>query len=97
MNPQINSISQHAAVRMNQRGISQIQIDLIAKLGVEVERPGNAILQFIPREVISQEKAKLKMQLKALEKIEGKAVVKSVDEVIITTMQMRDKAIRYRQ
>lgn len=76
--------TRHAKQRMQQRGISNIQMQLIQLFGEDHLQKGGSYYSYVPEEMIR----KLQAALGGLNSI---AIVKSSDEAVITVMHKTQK------
>lgn len=76
--------TEHAQKRRQQRGISQIQIDLIRTFGDDHYQKGGSSLSYISAK-------KIAMLRHALDKIEKVALVKECSEKVVTVLHMNKR------
>ncbi|MCA8947610.1 MAG: hypothetical protein KDB29_15345 [Planctomycetes bacterium] len=74
------SATAHARARMQQRGISELQLLLIKHFGVNRYQKGGNDLNFIPRKTLKQLRH-------AIDKLDGKAAVFGEAEATVTVME----------
>ena len=79
-------LTEHAQKRKQQRGIDDLQLELIRHFGVDHYQKGGCSLSFIPER-------KLIELRNAIDKLHRLAMVKGLDERAVTVMRM-DKRIR---
>lgn len=81
-----NNMTEHAQKRKQQRGINDLQLELIRIFGVDHYQKGRCSLSFIPERTL--------MELRhAVDKLHNLALVKGLDDREVTVMHM-DKCIR---
>ncbi len=78
------NISKHAVIRGKQRGIPQVQVDMIVEFGTPFRRPGNAIEYVMTKKDVEKAVKYFKGRIQELEKAGQKAVLidPDADEVI---------------
>ena len=77
------TMSQHAVVRSQQRGIPSQLVDLVLAFGTPKRRPGNAREYKLTRGDTKNIITRLKRVIQALDKVNGKAVL-VVEDTIVT-------------
>ena len=82
-------LTEHARQRQQQRGISELQIELLHSFGEDHYQKGGDSLCFIPEKKLSQLRS-------ALEKMSNVALVKSGGGHVITVMHMDRQIYRTR-
>ena len=83
------NLTEHARQRQQQRGISELQIELLQVFGENHYQKGGEYLCFIPEK-------KIALLRSALEKMSNVAMVTNGGEQVITLMHM-DRRIRHTQ
>ena len=76
--------TRHAKERMQQRGISEMQMQLIHCFGVDRLQKGGSYLSYVPAQTIQEIRA-------ALDGLSSRAIVKSENEDVITAMHQTRK------
>ncbi len=76
--------SNHARVRMRQRGITPDDVDLILVHGEHVQMPGNATEYHLKKRTADMLVKQLKRKIQVLSKMCGKAVLMSHDGAVVT-------------
>ena len=74
-------LTHHARKRSQQRGISELQIQLIGMFGEDHLQTGGTALSYIPRKRLQQLRD-------AIDRLESVAVVKTPDEAVVTVMHL---------
>ncbi len=78
-------ISQHASMRLRQRGFQDEDLFLIANFGIPVKRPGNVVEYRMPQKVIKQ-------IIKSLDRVCHKAILMDEkSECIITAYNLKER------
>lgn len=77
-------LTQHARRRSAQRGISQLQIDLIRLFGVDHLQKGGGLHCYIPDRTLSELRA-------ALERCSGVALIKGDGDAVVTAFHQHRK------
>jgi hypothetical protein len=81
----IMAFTQHAVVRMQQRGVSKEVLDLVLQFGRKEPRPGGAWKISMRKRDAANMMCGLKNMIHMIEKAQRKtAVVSGTDEVVIT-------------
>ena len=75
------NLTQHAQMRMQQRGISQMQIELLRQFGKDYHQKGGCVWCYIPEKQLS-------LLRKAIDKMGNLAMVKDSEEGAITVMHV---------
>lgn len=83
------NLTQHAQMRKQQRGISDLQIELINYFGDDHYQKGGDTLSFISEKKLTQLRD-------AIDKLQNVAMVKTPSERVVTTMHMQRKIKRTR-
>jgi hypothetical protein len=79
------ALTRHAAVRMQQRGVSEEVLDLVLQFGREEPRPGGAWEISMRKRDVASMVGRLKNMIHLIEKAQRKtAVVSGADGVVIT-------------
>jgi hypothetical protein len=74
-------LTRHAQRRSSQRGIRDIQIQLIQLFGVDHVQKGGSVLSFIPERLIHQLRS-------AIDRCDGVSIIKADDESVVTVMHL---------
>jgi hypothetical protein len=84
--PPMNQLiaTRHAKERMQQRGITEMQMQLIHCFGIDRLQKGGSYLSYVPAQTIREIRA-------ALDGLGSRAVVKSENEIVITAMHQTRK------
>ncbi len=77
-------ITEHAQRRLQQRGISDLQIQLITVFGEDRYQKGGDMLSYIPERMLANLR-------QAIDRLSNVAIVKSGQGKVITTMHMDRK------
>lgn len=75
------ALTHHARKRGQQRGISELQIQLISVFGQDRHQAGGCTLSYIPRKRLQQLR-------EAIDRLHAIALVKTPDEAVSTVMHM---------
>ncbi len=78
------SMTQHAQARKQQRGISDLQIELIGHFGDDHYQKGGGNLSFISERKLAELRS-------AIDKLHNVALVKGASERVVTAMHMQHK------
>lgn len=76
----------HAQKRRQQRGISELQVQLIATFGEDCYQKGGCTLSYIP-------KKRLQQLREAIDRLKGVAVVKTPEEALATVMHVQRRIV----
>lgn len=79
-----SAMTAHARLRTQQRGINDIQVELIRLFGVDHYQKGGCSLSFIPEKTLVQLR-------RAIDKLSQIAMVKAPSEQVVTLMHMSRK------
>lgn len=71
----------HASQRMQQRGISQLQVMLIKQFGKTQYQKGGDSLSYVPRQILADLR-------RAIDKLDGVVLVLGEGEKVVTAMHM---------
>jgi hypothetical protein len=82
------ALSKHATCRMNQRGISQEDIETVRNHGIQI-RDG----YLMTRKTIAARRSDLNRELQQLDKLDGVAVIEA-EQTIVTTYRTDRKTFR---
>lgn len=85
----VNTLSQHAAIRSNQRGIPLYLIDLILEFGTTVNKPGGAIELILTKKTKNELIKHLKRIMHIIEKTKNKAVLVDSDMNDVITVYIK--------
>ena len=80
-------LTEHAQKRKQQRGISDLQIELIRSFGDDHYQKGGCVLSFIAEK-------KLVQLREAIDRLSGMTIVKSPREEVVTVMRMGRRVTR---
>lgn len=75
------ALTHHARKRSQQRGISELQIQLIGAFGQDHYQPGGCTFSYIPLKRLQQLR-------EAIDRLHAIALVKTPDEAVATVMHM---------
>jgi len=84
-----NHLTAHAQKRKQQRGIDDMQLELIRLFGVDHYQKGGGSLSFIPERTVAELR-------KAIDKLHNVAVIKGLNDQAVTVMHM-DRRIKKTQ
>ncbi len=78
-------MTKHAKKRCRQRGLPEKDIKTILEFGTDFQVPGSALKVMITKKDKQRAITDAKRRIRAVEKLEGRIVIQSLDGSIITT------------